>query len=235
MPMTTVPEKLAPGVYRVDALGVKYAISVFLIAERDGWTLIDTGLPGSVPRIKEALGALGGDAGTLKRIYLTHHHSDHIRGLAGMAEWAPAAEIIAPEREAPIINGDQPPDRSENPILRAMTERQQVPTHPVARTVREGDTIAGFRVIATPGHSLGHCSLLHEGHRLLLTIDAFGQLLFGIQVGVTKPFCSDPAQARRSAEKLLDLDFTVAALCHGPLLRDGAKDRLRAVVEKNEW
>ncbi len=42
--MTDLPEKLAPGIYRVDGLGIKYAVSVYLIAERDGWTLIDTAL-----------------------------------------------------------------------------------------------------------------------------------------------------------------------------------------------
>lgn len=231
--MTAMPEKVGPGIYRIDAVGVPRAIAVFLIAERDGWTLIDTGLPSSVPRIQAALGALDGDATTLRRIYLTHHHSDHIGGLAGMAAWAPGAEIVAPEGEAPIIAGQQPPDRSENAILRAMTERQQSPTHPVARTVREGDTLAGFRVIATPGHTLGHCSLLHKGQRLLLTADAFGQLFRTLRVGVIKPFCTDPALARRSAERLLDLDFTVAIPSHGPVLRERAQEQLRAAVEWN--
>lgn len=232
---TTLPEKLAPGIYRVDALPFKYKVSVYLIAERDGWTLIDTALESSVPRIKAALLALGGDAETLKRIYLTHHHSDHIGGLGALAAWAPQAEIIAPEGEAAIISGERPPEQSENPIMRAMTARQQLPTHPVTRTVREGDLVAGFRVIATPGHTLSHTSLLHEDHRLLLTADAFGQLFTGIQIGVTKPFCSNPALAQQSAAKLLDLDFTTASLSHGPVLRDGAKARLGAVVEENEW
>ena len=233
--MTAPPEKIAPGIYRVDAIPFKYKISVYLIAERDGWTLVDTALESSVTRIKEALLALGGDAETLKRIYLTHHHSDHIGGLGTLAEWAPQAEIIASEGEAAIISGQQPPDRSENPIMRAMTERQQLPTHPVSRTVREGDTVAGFRVVATPGHSMHHTSLFHEGHRLLVTADAFGQLLTKIQVGVTKPFCSDPALAKQSAAKLLDLDFITVSFSHGPVLRDNPKAIVRTVVEQNEW
>jgi glyoxylase-like metal-dependent hydrolase (beta-lactamase superfamily II) len=233
--VTALPEKIAPGIYRVDAIAFKYKVSVYLIADRDGWTLVDTALESSVTRIKEALLALGGDAETLKRIYLTHHHSDHIGGLGALAEWAPQAEIIASAGEAAIISGQQPPDRSENPIMRAMTERQQLPTHPVSRTVSEGDTVAGFRVIATPGHSMNHTSLFHEDHRLLLTADAFGQLFTKIQVGVTKPFCSDPALAQQSAKKLLDLDFITVSLSHGPVLHDDAKASLRAAVEQNEW
>lgn len=229
------PERIAPGVYRVDGLPFARAVSVFLLADSDGWTLVDTALASSVPRIQGALTALGSDATTLRRIYLTHHHSDHIGGLPMLAAWAPGAEIVASEREAAIISGAQPPDRSENPIFRAMTERQQQPRHPVGRTVREGDTVAGFRVVATPGHTLGHTSLFHEEKRLLLTADAFGQLLSGMQVGVTKPFCSDPALARRSAAKLLDLDFTTAVPSHGPVLREGAREHLRSVVANNNW
>lgn len=233
--MTVPSEKLAPGIYRVDALPVKYKVSVYLIAERDGWTLIDTALASSVPRIKAALVALGGDAATLKRIYLTHHHSDHIDGLGALAAWASRAEIIAPAGEATIIGGEKPLEQSINPIMRAMAARQQLPTHPVTRTVREGDHVAGFRVIATPGHTLNHTSLFHEDHRLLLTADTFGQLLTKIRIGVTKPFCSDPTLAKQSAAKLLDLDFTTASLSHGPVLRADAKARLRVVVEKNAW
>jgi len=233
--MTAMPEKLAPGIYRADAVGVKRMISVLLIAERDGWTLIDTGLASSVPRIQAALAALGGDATTLRRIYLTHQHSDHIGGLAGLAVWAPNAEIIAPEGEAQVIAGQQPPDPNPNVIMQAITNRQQLPTHPVDRTVHEGDMVAGFRVIATPGHALGHCSLLHEEYRLLMTADAFGQLFRTLRVGVVKPFCADPALAKRSAEKLLDLDFTTAVMSHDPVLRERAKEQLRAAVEQNEW
>jgi hypothetical protein len=49
--MTALPEKLAPGIYRVDTVPVPHMISVLLIAERDGWTLIDTGVASGVPRI----------------------------------------------------------------------------------------------------------------------------------------------------------------------------------------
>lgn len=231
--MPALPEKIAPGIYRVDAIPVPRMISVLLIAERDGWTLIDTGVASSVPRIQAALGALGGDATTLRRIYLTHQHVDHIGGLVELAAWAPDAEIIAPEGEAQVIAGLQPPDRNGNAIMQAITDRQQLPTQQIDRTVREGDMVAGFRVIATPGHALGHCSLLQEEQGLLLTADAFGQLFRTLRVGVIKPFCADLALAQRSAEKLLDLDFTVAVMSHGPVLRERAKAQLRAAVERN--
>jgi glyoxylase-like metal-dependent hydrolase (beta-lactamase superfamily II) len=57
--MVHAPEQVAPGVYRVDAIGLSNAISVLLIADSDGWVLVDTGVRGSALRIQEALASLG--------------------------------------------------------------------------------------------------------------------------------------------------------------------------------
>jgi hypothetical protein len=44
--------------------------------------------------------------------------------------------------------------------------------------------------------------------------------------------CTDPALAQHSATRLLDLDFTVAVMSHGPVLRERAKEQLRAAIER---
>lgn len=224
------PEEIAPGVYRVDAFGLSYSINVFAIAGADGWTLIDTGLAGSPRRIRAALAALRVEPADLACIYLTHHHLDHIGGLPGMRAWAPDAEILAPEHEAEIIAGKQRLDPSSNRAFRLIQGWGKLPVVPVSRSVREGDTVAGFRVIATPGHSLGHTSLLSDEHSLLLTADAFGAMPRKLRVGVRKAFCADPAMAKRSAEKLLAKEYKTVAFSHGPVFRDNPKDRLRQIV-----
>lgn len=231
----TIPEKVAPGIYRVDALPIPGAIAVVLVASSDGWTLIDTGASPGAERIVAALNALGAEPGDLKRVYLTHHHADHIAGLPGVRAWAPTVEVIAPEYEAAILGGERAPDRSANAFLRFLNRRQEVPVTPVDRVVREGDEVAGLRVIATPGHTLGHTSLLSEEHGLLITGDAFGALFSGLRVGGMKAFCTDPAQAKCSALKLLDYDCSTVVLSHGPVLREGAKDQLRAATERCDW
>ena len=55
----TVLELIAPGVYRVDAIGPKNLLNVLLLENDDGWTLVDTGVPNSVERIKGAVASLG--------------------------------------------------------------------------------------------------------------------------------------------------------------------------------
>jgi glyoxylase-like metal-dependent hydrolase (beta-lactamase superfamily II) len=59
------PERVASGVYRVDAIGLRSTLSVLLIEDRrDGCTLTDTGLGSSAGRIRNALVTLGGDRRT---------------------------------------------------------------------------------------------------------------------------------------------------------------------------
>jgi glyoxylase-like metal-dependent hydrolase (beta-lactamase superfamily II) len=226
------PELVAPGVYRVDAIGLQNTISVLLLENEDGWTLVDTGLASSVGRIRDALGALGSGPEDLKRIFLTHQHNDHTGGLLGLLEWAPHAEVGASPHEAEVVSGRRGLDPQSNPVLRSLARNAELPPVPVTKVLREGDFVSGFRLIATPGHTPGHVSLLRDGDGLLFTADAFGCLPRKIRVGVRKAVCVDPPEARRSAEKLLAEDLSTVILAHGKTLRVGAKERLREVVAR---
>ena len=226
------PELVAPGVYRVDAMGFKNAINVLLLENDDGWTLVDTGLASSVGRIGEAITVLGSGPSELRRIFLTHHHVDHVGGLPGLKEWAPGVEVGTVVGEAEIVSGRRPPEPSSNPLFRFMTSNVSLPSVPVGKILREGDLVSGLRVISTPGHTLGHVSLLRDDDGLLLTGDAFGALVRRIRVGGAKALCADPQLAKRSAEKLLAEDFATMVMSHGPVLRSGARARLREAVER---
>ena len=237
--MAQAPEQIAPGVYRVDAIGLSNAISVLLVADSDGWALVDTGMRGSALRIQEALAALGAGPGELKRIYLTHHHLDHIGGLRAIRWWATEAEVVASEHESQVISGEHPLDPSSNKLFRYFARKQKLPTVAVDRVMHEGDSLAGFRVIATPGHTRGHTSLLNDQHGLLFSADAFGTLPLWpsgkVRVGVRKFFCTDLADAQRSAEKLLREEFTTVVFSHGRPVHENAKQRLREIVARDHY
>ena len=225
-------ELVAPGVYRVDAIGLQNMISVVLLENDDGWTLVDTGVESSAGRIRDAITALGSRPEDLKRIFLTHQHNDHTGGLPGLLEGTPHAEVGASPHEAEVVSGRRGFDPQNSPVLRFLARNAELPPVPVTKVLREGDLVSGFRVIATPGHTPGHVSLLRDGDGLLLTADAFGCLPRKIRVGVRKALCVDPPEARRSAEKLLAEGFATVVMSHGPVLRSGVQNTLRAVVAR---
>lgn len=149
-----------------------------------------------------------------------------------LLEWAPGAEVGATAHEAEIVSGARPPDPPSGPLWRFVMRNQVPPAAPVARVLREGDLVSGFRVIATPGHTLEHASLLRDADGLLFTADAFGYLPRRVRVGVLKPFCADPPLAKRSAQKLLGEEFATVMFAHGPVLRSGGREALRDAVDR---
>ena len=166
---------------------------------------------------------------------MTHHHLDHIGGLPAVRWWATEAEVVASEHEAQVISRERPLDPPSNKLFRFFARKQELPTVPVDRVMREGDSLAGFRVIATPGHTHGHSSLINDQHGLLFTGDAFGSMPFKVRVGVRKFFCTNPAEAQRSAEKLLREEFSTVVFSHGKPLREGAKQHLSEIATRDQY
>ena len=80
------------------------------------------------------------------------------------------------------------------------------PPYPVARRLREGDEVAGFKVLDVPGHSPGHVAYWRESDRALIAGDVLNNmnLMTGIP-GLHEPrveFTTDPALNRESARRL---------------------------------
>jgi glyoxylase-like metal-dependent hydrolase (beta-lactamase superfamily II) len=92
------------------------------------------------------------------------------------------------------------------------------------------DVAGGLRVVATPGHSPGHISLLHEPTRTLITGDAIFNVL-----GVRYPprvLCSDFRLTKRTAHVLGELEYERAGFTHGPEMLDGAREAVRRFLAR---
>jgi glyoxylase-like metal-dependent hydrolase (beta-lactamase superfamily II) len=101
------------------------------------------------------------------------------------------------------------------------------PCYPVARRLKQGDEVGGFRVIDTPGHTVGHISFWRAADRVLIMGDVLANMCIWTGLPMLREperiFSLDPAQNRRSALRLAELEPRVVCFGHGPPLRDLSK------------
>jgi hydroxyacylglutathione hydrolase len=117
----------------------------------------------------------------------------------------------------------QPP----HPLNRLAIRYWAGPGRNVDRVLREGDEVAGFQVLDTPGHSPGHVSFWRESDGVLILGDVLNavNVTTGIR-GLHEPpgsFTADPEENRRSARRLAALEPKLTLFGHSPPLRDTRK------------
>jgi hydroxyacylglutathione hydrolase len=211
-------KELAPGVWQLRQL-LPNAINVYLLED----VLVDAATRQSGRRILRDLRGRDVSAHAL-----THAHPDHQGASKEVCEaldipfWV--SERDADAAEHPELIGERQPD---HPIAQFFFRTMTGPGRRVDRVLRDGDEVAGFRVIDTPGHSAGHISLFRERDGVLVIGDVLNAAdpFTGIP-GLREPkpyFSPDPAENRRSARKLAPLEPRLVLFGHGPPLRDTRK------------
>jgi hydroxyacylglutathione hydrolase len=193
------------------------AVNVYTIGD----VLLDAGTRLDRGRILKQLDGRG-----IAAHALTHAHPDHygasraVCDTLGIPLWCGAADADAVEHGKVVWKGGR---TIPGP-----------PAHPVARRLREGDEVAGFTVLETPGHSPGHVCFWRESDRTLLCGDVmwgFNPFLLRGPIQQPPPMLSpDPARNRESARRIVELEPALVCFGHGPPLRDPAK--LAAAVAK---
>lgn len=210
-------KRLADDVWQLDGFP-RDAVNVYVIGD----VLIDAGMRLDRRRILEQVAGR-----EIAAHALTHAHPDHYGASHAVCEtldvpfWCGAADVEAAEA-GKIVFG------SRGRLIPGP------PGHPVARALREGDEVAGFTVLETPGHSPGHVSYWRESDRVLLCGDVmWGRNAFTMRGPPREPFTvlsPDPRRNRESARRIAALEPALVCFGHGPPLRDPAK--LAAAVAK---
>jgi hydroxyacylglutathione hydrolase len=201
------------------------AFNAYLVRSDGGWILIDTATRFARRRIMRQI------AGEVEAIVITHAHRDHagsmhaIARAAGAPVWAAAPDADALEGKIPE---PFPPEAERSGVNRAMSRVLRWHRHPVARRLTEGERIAGWEVIAFPGHTPGQIGLWRESDRTVVCADTMRSmnLYTGLpQVGeMPALFTVDRSEARRSIRKLAALEPRVACFGHGrPMIGDAAE------------
>ncbi len=141
---------MVPKIDVIACLSDNYA---YLLRDEESGAAVVIDAPEAAPILK-AVEAAGG---RLDALLLTHHHHDHIEGVAAIVE------------------------RTGAKLVGAVADAHRLP--PLDRAMADGETFSvgplGFRVIATPGHTLGHIAYHAPEARALFS----GDTLFSLGCG----------------------------------------------------
>src|SRR3954454_10732752 len=185
----------------------QYAINAYLVGD----VLVDAGTVLAAPRILRQIETREVNAHALTHAHPDHFGSSHrICETLGIPLWAPANDA------ADVEAGEVTPGSKFAGLL------PSPPAHPVERRLAEGDEVAGFTVLDTPGHSPGHISLWRESDRTLICGDVFWNIF---KLGPpADPVTVDPDENKESMERLRQLKPSLTLFGHGPPRRGGLDD-----------
>ena len=173
-------------------------VSAYVLVRGREAAIVDTGVAGSEAAIAQTLTDVGADWVDVDHIILTHSHPDHAGSIPAVLEAAAAATAYAGEADIPAIQSPR-----------------------ALQAIGDGDEVFGLQIIATPGHTPGHISVLDLGGGFLVAGDALTTDANGV-AGPNEGFTADLAQAHDSVRKLAQLTFADVLAGHGdPVLGDG--------------
>ncbi len=199
-------------------------VNCYLVREDDGFTLVDTGLPGGAEDILSAAAKAGAP---IRRILLTHAHPDHIGSVDALKQTFSTLQLAISARDARMLRGDASLDGDE-PQVKMPGGATKIQSEPTENIV-DGELYGSLRCLRTPGHTPGHFCFFDERDGTLLAGDALLTLGREVRVVSDPPwymplprfFTWHAPTAVASASRLRDrLGSSIARVApgHGPVL-----------------
>ena len=239
--------EVAEGVRRLGTHWVNW----YVVEDGASLTVVDAGLPQYWDQLPGALAAMGRPMSDVQALLLTHNHFDHlgcaerVRGESGGRAYIhPADAAVARGEERP-----KPPPGALRLVRRPgfvifvahVASQGGLGLTPITEltSFADGDVLdvpRRPRVIATPGHSPGHCSLLLEERGVLLAGDALAT--FDAATRTRGPrllsINADRGQALASLSQLERTGATTVLPGHGAPWRGDVAQAVRRAREASE-
>ena len=180
---------VVPGIGRIVAANpgpmTYHGTNTYLITGDDGTTVLDPG-PDQAAHVQHIVAATGG---RVARILLSHTHADHVGAVAGLRA-ATGAKVHS-------------------------FHRSQDPSHTPDHPLHDGDTVAGWTALHTPGHAADHlCFARADG--VVFTADH----VMSWSTSIVSPPQGDMAAYVASLRRLLARPDTTYLPGHGPPITD---------------
>ena len=228
--------QIASNLYRLPTLGA-FINSYAFINEDSSVTLVDCGLPGSSKKLVADLARIGKHPKDVKNIILTHAHEDHVGGASEMILECDTKNVMMHQADSDLTQAGKTPPRVKSSfsgkVMSLMPDRGYKPFS-ITRKLNDReiiDSAGGIQVIHTPGHTLGHISLLHLESQTLITGDSIFNMTSRITWALSG-FCVNYKQSQETAKRFLDLDFRNACFTHGPEIREKGKERIKKFLSQ---
>lgn len=180
-------------------------VSAYVLARGNEAAVVDTGVAGSADDIGTTLADIGLDYAAVRHVILTHLHPDHAGSISDVMGQAEAATAYAGPADIGGIDFDS------------------------IRAADDGADVFGLEVIATPGHTDGHISVIDHEAGILVAGDAVNAVDGGVQ-GPNPDFSVDIEAANESARRLAELSFNTLLTGHGDPIEDMADTAVAAMA-----
>jgi hydroxyacylglutathione hydrolase len=204
---------LAPGVWRLKEIP-RPLINVYLAED----VLIDAGRRWDRGRIFAEL-----EGREISELALTHVHPDH-QGCAKAVCEVRGVPLACHEADVDAMEGRRPVAASPKPTAQLFGKLWTGPPRKVDRVLREGDEVAGFRVVHAPGHAPGEVIFFRDSDRVAICGDVIRNITYvSLRTKLAEPpadLTPDPPENRRSIRKLAALNPSLILPGHGPAVTD---------------
>lgn len=207
--------KILDYIYLIE--GVLYDSNCYIIGE-DELVMVDCGTGLNMNYIYNKMKTLGLNPGKIVNIILSHVHFDHCGGLNRfLTDYNP--EISVFEKEAPFLES-----ADRRMLLLDMFAASFEPVK-VDNRLKDGQIIKikpyNFKVIHTPGHTMGSICLYEENMKLLISGDT---VFAGGSFGRVDLPSGNLSQLYNSVKRLSKLDIKYILPGHMNLSYDGNRD-----------